>query len=187
MQEKEAFLFIKYFFILLNKFEFGLKRTIFGLFLMSVIGGFLELLGIAMIFPVMLVLTSSHSAGGEFILNWCRQFFPNTPELKIAFILSLFMIFVFLFKNIFMMICINAQNSFAKKWADFVNEDVVKKLLYAPYVVSNKIEYGDKVTLLSSIVSFVTLLTNCILKSYRCGDSGDQKSTFFTVLRIDIK
>ena len=61
-------LFLKYFFIFVKKFGSGYKRQMTGLFLMSVIGGFLELLGIAMIFPVMLILTSSDSIGGKAVL-----------------------------------------------------------------------------------------------------------------------
>lgn len=158
-------MFLKYFYTLLNKFGYGFKRTTVGLFIMSIIGGFLELLGIAMIFPVVLVLTSSKSAGGKFILDVFLKFFPNTPELKAAFILSLFMIVIFLFKNIFMMIYIRIQNNFAAKWTDYVNSIVVKKLLYSPYNVVSKLNYGDKDALLSTIVRDISLefMLRCII------------------------
>ena len=132
---------------------------------MSVIGGFLELLGIAMIFPVILVLTSSESAGGQLILNYFLKIFPNTPELKAAFILSLIMIGVFLFKNIFMMVYIKSQNNFVAKWADYVNSIVIKKLLHAPFNATSKLTYGDKDTLLSSIVRDISLdfVLRCII------------------------
>ena len=165
MQEKEEVLFLKYFIKLLNKFGYGFKRTVFGLFIMSVIGGFLELLGIAMIFPVMLVLTSSDEGGGALILDWCHKFLPNMPDLKIAFILSLIMISVFLFKNIFMMIYIYSQNDFVRNWSDYVNKDVTEKLLYAPYKTTSKIEYGDTEALLSSVVRAISLefVLRCII------------------------
>lgn len=132
---------------------------------MSVIGGFLELLGIAMIFPVMLILTSSNSGGGQVILNFCQKFLPDMPELKIAFILSLLMIFVFMFKNIFMMIYIYSQNEFVRHWADYVNTDITKKLLFAPYKTSSKIEYGDKEAFLSTVVRAISLdfVLRCII------------------------
>lgn len=157
-------MFLKYFYTLLNKFGYGFKRTTVGLFIMSVIGGFLELLGIAMIFPVILVLTSSESGGGKFILNLFLKFFP-TSELKAAFILSLFMIGIFLFKNIFMMLYIKIQNNFAAKWTDYVNSIVVKKLLYSPYSMVSKLSYGDKDALLSTIVRDISLefMLRCII------------------------
>ena len=157
MQDVRVVLFLKYFFIFVKKFGNGYKRQITFLFLMSVIGGFLELLGIAMIFPVMLILTSSDSIGGKTVLEFCSKFLPNLPYLKIAFILSLIMIFVFLFKNLFMMYYIKKQNDFVKIWSDYINENVIKKILYAPYKQIKTLSYGDENTLLFSSVRDISL------------------------------
>ena len=157
MQDVRVILFLKYFFIFVKKFGSGYKRQMTGLFLMSVIGGFLELLGIAMIFPVMLILTSSDSIGGKAVLEFCSKFLPNLPYLKIAFILSLLMIFVFLFKNLFMMYYIKKQNDFVKIWSDYINENVIKKILYAPYKQIKTLSYGDENTLLFSSVRDISL------------------------------
>lgn len=157
MQDVRVVLFLKYFFIFVKKFGNGYKRQMTLLFLMSVIGGFLELLGIAMIFPVMLILTSSDSIGGKTVLEFCSKFLPNLPYLKIAFILSLIMIFVFLFKNLFMMYYIKKQNDFVKIWSDYINENVIKKILYAPYKQIKTLSYGDENTLLFSSVRDISL------------------------------
>ncbi len=158
-------MFLYYFIQLLKEFHYGFKRTMIGLFIMSVVGGFLELLGIAMIFPVMLILTSSSSSSGQAILNLCHKFMPNMPELKIAFILSLLMISVFIFKNIFMMLYIHSQNKFTKNWSNYVTSIVIKKLLYAPYKDTMKIPYGDKEALLSSSIRAISLefMLRCII------------------------
>lgn len=157
MQDVRVVLFLKYFFIFVKKFGNGYKRQMTLLFLMSVVGGFLELLGIAMIFPVMLILTSSDSIGGKTVLEFCSKFLPNLPYLKIAFILSLIMIFVFLFKNLFMMYYIKKQNDFVKIWSDYINENVIKKILYAPYKQIKTLSYGDENTLLFSSVRDISL------------------------------
>ncbi len=132
---------------------------------MSVIGGFLELLGIAMIFPVMLILTSADSVGGQTVLNFCTKFFPETSTLKVAFFLSLLMIFIFLFKNVFMIYYIKAQNDFVKDWSNYINEIVIKKILYAPYVSLKTLTYGDENTLLFSSVRDISLefVLRCII------------------------
>lgn len=149
----------------MEKFGEGFKRQMFSLFLMSVAAGFLELFGIAMIFPVMLILTSSESAGGRVVLNYCLKFFPEFSVMQIAFVLSLLMIGVFLFKNVFMMFYTRCQNEFVRKWSDYVNEDVIKKLLYAPYFSVRKMSYGDKDTLLYSSVRDISLdfVLRCII------------------------
>ncbi len=157
MQVVRVNLFLKYFFIFVKKFGNGFKRQMTGLFFMSVIGGFLELMGIALIFPVMLILTSSDSIGGKKVLEFCSKFLPNLPYLKIAFILSLLMIFVFLFKNLFMMYYIKKQNDFVKIWSDYINENVIKKILYAPYKQIKTLSYGDENTLLFSSVRDISL------------------------------
>ncbi len=124
---------------------------------MSVFGGFLELLGIAMIFPVMLVLTSSNSTGGEFVISQCSKIFKNQSDMQIAFFLAVLMFLIFFLKNLFMMVCINEQNDFAKKWQDRVNFDLVKKFLNSSFLKTSFFDYGEKVTLLSSIVRDISL------------------------------
>ena len=156
-------MFIRYFFILLNKFALGFKKEMFILFIMSAIGGMLELIGIALIFPVMIVLTSSDNLGGKKIIEFMSLIFPSLSDSLIALLLALIMIFVFLFKNIFMMILIDKQNDFARKITDMINKNVINKLLFAPYRQYETINYGDKETLLTSTISDICL--NFILRS----------------------
>lgn len=156
-------MFIKYFFILLNKFALGFKKEMFILFIMSAIGGMLELIGIALIFPVMIVLTSSDNLGGKKIIEFMSLIFPSLSDSLIALLLALIMIFVFLFKNIFMMILIDKQNDFARKITDMINKNVINKLLFAPYRQYETINYGDKETLLTSTISDICL--NFVLRS----------------------
>lgn len=156
-------MFIKYFFILLNKFALGFNKEMFILFIMSAIGGMLELIGIALIFPVMIVLTSSDNLGGKKIIEFMSLIFPSLSDSLIALLLALIMIFVFLFKNIFMMILIDKQNDFARKITDMINKNVINKLLFAPYRQYETINYGDKETLLTSTISDICL--NFVLRS----------------------
>lgn len=156
-------MFIKYFFILLNKFALGFKKEMFILFIMSAIGGMLELIGIALIFPVMIVLTSSDNLGGKKIIEFMSLIFPSLSDSLIALLLALIMIFVFLFKNIFMMILIDKQNDFARKITDMINKNVINKLLFAPYRQYETIKYGDKEMLLTSTISDICL--NFVLRS----------------------
>lgn len=156
-------MFIKYFFILLNKFALGFKKEMFILFIMSAIGGMLELIGIALIFPVMIVLTSSDNLGGKKIIEFMSLIFPSLSDSLIALLLALIMIFVFLFKNIFMMILIDKQNDFARKITDMINKNVINKLLFAPYRQYETINYGDKEMLLTSTISDICL--NFVLRS----------------------
>lgn len=156
-------MFIKYFFILLNKFALGFKKEMFILFIMSAIGGMLELIGIALIFPVMIVLTSLDNLGGKKIIEFMSLIFPSLSDSLIALLLALIMIFVFLLKNIFMMILIDKQNDFARKITDMINKNVINKLLFAPYRQYETINYGDKETLLTSTISDICL--NFILRS----------------------
>lgn len=135
----------------------------FILFIMSAIGGMLELIGIALIFPVMIVLTSSDNLGGKKIIEFMSLIFPSLSDSLIALLLALIMIFVFLFKNIFMMILIDKQNDFARKITDMINKNVINKLLFAPYRQYETINYGDKETLLTSTISDICL--NFVLRS----------------------
>lgn len=141
----------------MNKFASSFKKDTVFLFIMSIIGGLLELIGIALIFPVMIVLTSSDSLGGKKILDVFSSLFPFLSDSMIAFLLAFIMIAVFLFKNLFMMFLIKKQNEFAGKLTDSINNDVINKLLFAPYRQTETISYGDKETLLNTSIRDITL------------------------------
>ena len=141
----------------MNKFASSFKKDTVFLFIMSIIGGLLELIGIALIFPVMIVLTSSDSLGGKKILDVFSSLFPFLSDSMIAFLLACIMIAVFLFKNLFMMFLIKKQNEFAGKLTDSINNEVINKLLFAPYRQTETISYGDKETLLNTSIRDITL------------------------------
>ena len=56
-----------------------------------------------------------------------------------------------------MMYYIKKQNDFVKIWSDYINENVIKKILYAPYKQIKSLSYGDENTLLFSSVRDISL------------------------------
>ncbi len=158
-------MFLKYFFILLRLFGKNFKSELISLFILSVIGGFLELMGIAMIFPVILVITSKSSGEGKIIIDFISDYLPSMSSETIALLLLLVMVGIFIFKNIFMMAIVKFQNAFVKKWADFVVDDVLKKIMNAPCYETSKIPYGDKFTIIYSAIRDISLdfVLRCII------------------------
>lgn len=119
-----------YFKKILALFLKGYELKIIVLLIMSVIAGFLEFMGIALIFPlILLLLQKEDSVDAQFI-----PIFKEVPFLadNMVLIASL-IIFAFVFKNIFM--CINAyfQTSVLKNWQADMNLDIFKRYLYSSY------------------------------------------------------
>ncbi len=132
---------------------------------MSVMGGFLELIGIAMMFPLIILLVSPQNQKAKIITDAIQTYFPDITYMQIALLLCFLMVFVFLFKNFYMIYYIKLQNEFVSKWSNYVNSLLIKRLLFAPYKDTRKISPADKHTLLYSSVRDISLdfVLRCII------------------------
>ncbi len=135
--------------------------------------GVFEFLGLALIFPFVMVLSGNNSmleasGFGNLLMS------ANLPmDLKsCAFILCIAIVLIYIFKDVSMMLCISYQNSIIAEWQAKIYSDTLKNLFLCPYLKINKISFGDKCTLLggaltASISNFahkvILLLSNGII------------------------
>ena len=124
--------------------------------LFSLLMGGFEFLGLALIFPFVMLL-----AGNNNILNipLVNSLFDklNLPldTKTIAFVFCLVIVFIYIFKNIFMILCTKYQN---KVMADFqfdLYSKTFKNLMNMPFTKFNKLSYGDKTTLLGNTLNSI--------------------------------
>lgn len=135
--------------------------------------GVFEFLGLALIFPFVMVLSGNNSmleasGFGNLLMS------ANLPmDLKsCAFILCIAIVLIYIFKDVSMILCISYQNSIIAEWQAKIYSDTLKNLFLCPYLKINKISFGDKCTLLggaltASISNFahkvILLLSNGII------------------------
>lgn len=123
---KDLFKFIQY---------YGKRRKlkIFGFFLVSLISGLFEFIGIGLIYPfLMLIINPQEVIEYKSIVTVINYFHINHILTITAFI-GFLIVLMFLFKNLLMILCIYLQNKFVINWKTDLNKMLMKFYLKAPY------------------------------------------------------
>ncbi len=147
-------MFLKIFIQFIKEYGNGHKLKLFFIALFSVFMGMFEFLGLALIFPFVLLL-----AGNNDFLNFpvLKTFLDNISEAydikSLAFILCLAIIVIYILKNVFMILCTKYQNNVMSEWQYDIYCKTLKNLLYCPYLKLNKMSFGDKGALLGTTLS----------------------------------
>jgi len=155
------------------------KDKIFKLFLfilMSIIAGGLEFIGIALIYPFVVLLINQDA---NFIfLHKLPSIFQNLSHAKLALIFGLIALITFLVKNLYMIFYLYVQSKFLGNWVYRINNMLIQFFLYGPYNIVQKISSADKLYFIDILVPktindfinrVLALLTNSIILFFIVG------------------
>lgn len=154
---KDLFKFIQY---------YGKRRKlkIFGFFLVSLISGLFEFIGIGLIYPfLMLIINPQEVIEYKSIVTVINYFHIN-HILTITALIGFLIILMFLFKNLLMILCIYLQNKFVINWKTDLNKMLMKFYLKAPYFNVFRTTNSEKIYNLT-ILTAQTLET-FVIKSF---------------------
>lgn len=154
---KDLFKFIQY---------YGKRRKlkIFGFFLVSLISGLFEFIGIGLIYPfLMLIINPQEVIEYKSIVNVINYFHIN-HILTITALIGFLIVLMFLFKNLLMILCIYLQNKFVINWKTDLNKMLMKFYLKAPYFNVFRTTNSEKIYNLT-ILTAQTLET-FVIKSF---------------------
>lgn len=139
---------------------------------MSLIAGLLEFLGIALIYPFILMIVSPESiASGSFYPHFVRLT-GISDSLINALILGALALLMFVLKNIYMIIFLRVQSRIVLNWKGDILCMFMKYFLYASYKDIIKSSNSDKLYILNTlchqvlnnfVFRTVTLLTNTLI------------------------
>ncbi len=150
----------------------GRKTKMCGFFILSSIAAFMEFIGIAMIYPVILLLVNQDRFANTGIYKIIEQITHTANTYTNALIIGTLVIFIFILKNIFMVWFLKMQWKFVTYWKRDIRKLFIKYFLYSDYSSNIKISNADKIYESTTIVeqamdSFVlrcfNLLTNLII------------------------
>lgn len=157
--------FIKY-------FGKGKKIQFAGFVVLSFIAGCLEFLGIAMIYPFIIMLINPQSVfGSPLYQHWVGFSGINNPIFT-AFLLGAIALLLFIAKNLYMIFYMYLQSLFINGWKQSIVNKFMQYYLYAPYWDIMKTSSADKLYVVSNLPSQVmssflmrllNLVTNCII------------------------
>ncbi len=157
--------FIKY-------FGQGRRIKLFGFFILSIIAGSLELLGIALVYPfILLLLKPEYIVNSSYYKDFAKfLFIPNT--LTGAFIIGLIVAILFILKNLFIIYANFCQNKFISNWKIDIANRFMKYYLFAPYKKTLETSPSEKIYKLTYLIGqsldgfifrIINLCTNSVI------------------------
>ena len=133
----------------------GRELRILGFFLLSLLAGVLEFVGIALVYPFILLMISPDTVIKSKYYIQISSFLHIENALTNAFIVGFFVISLFIVKNIFMILTLYLQNKFTNNWKLDLNKKFMKYYLFSPYKNSLKTPPSEKIYNLTSLTSQV--------------------------------
>lgn len=151
--------FVKY-------FGTGRKLKLIIFLFMSIIAGVLEFLGVALIYPFVMMIISPEKMSG--MLNFI-PFMAGFPVKSAALMLGGAALLLFVVKNLYMVLFLFVQNKFIQKWTQYINNKFMLFYLYAPYEKILNVSNTDKIYVVNTLapqstggflIRIMTLVTN---------------------------
>lgn len=148
----------------------GRKVKLFGFFMLSLVSGFMEFVGIALIYPFILLLIKPDSVIHSKYYIMFSNFFREDSVVVNAFILGVFVALLFIVKNLFMIFSSYLQNKFVNNWKFAINRAFMNYYLFSPYKNSLGSSPSEKIYSLTfltsqSIDGFICRIINLVTNS----------------------
>lgn len=150
----------------------GRKFKLFGFFLFSLISGFMEFLGIALVYPFILLIVRPESViHSKYYIDFANSIHSHNVMAN-AFLLGFIVMLLFVLKNVFMIFNFYLQNSFINNWRLALNKQFMHYYLFSSYKNSMKSSPSEKIynmTFLTSqsldgfIFRVINLVTNSVV------------------------
>jgi len=130
----------------------GRKIRLLGFFILSLIAGFFEFIGIALVYPFVLLIINPQSVINSSYYIKFSEIFQIKDALVGSFIIGLFVVLLFILKNIFMICVVYLQNKFANNWKFDISRKFMEYYLFAPYKMALKTQPAQKLYTLNFLI-----------------------------------
>lgn len=146
-------MFVENFVNFIRYYGKGRKVKLFGFFILSLIAAFLEFLGIALIYPFILLIIKPEGVIYTKYYSEFATFFHAYDILSSALILGLILMVLFVGKNLFMVFSLYLQNKFINNWKLDINKKFMQYYLFSPYKNSLGTPPSEKIYNLTFLVN----------------------------------
>ena len=134
--------------------NFGQGRYIkLGIFFaMSLIAGCLEFIGIALIYPFIMMIINPDIVTNSTYYNKYVQITGIDNIIFTAFAIGFFVLLTFIIKNIYIIINTFIQSKFVANWKKDLTKRFMEYFIYAPYKDTMNIPQSDKMYILTTLI-----------------------------------
>ena len=130
----------------INIYGRGQKLKLVGFSIMSFFAGLLEFLGVALIYPFILLIIQPDN-------GVITKYIHIENSLTSGLLLGLCVLLIFIFKNTFIILNQYLQAGFVINWKNTINKRFMKYFLYAPYRITMQSSADDKFYILNVLCS----------------------------------
>lgn len=167
-------MFVENFTRFLKYYGKGFKIKLFCIFILSLIAGFFEMAGVALVYPfILLILNPSAVTNNPYYIKYSHMLKLNDP-LLMAMVLGTFVILLLIIKNIYMIGFAYIQNKFVTNWKYAISKRFMHYYLYTTYNDTLSTTYSEKIYNIQFLVGqvidgfifrIINLLTNVVIMS----------------------
>lgn len=126
----------------------GRKLKLFGFGLLSFIAGCLEFLGVALIYPFIILIIQPERIS-------MIKFIKLESSLTTGLLIGLAVLLIFIFKNLFIIFTQFIQNKFVNNWRQYIVSKYMKYYIYSPFKNSLQSAPTDKFYVMGTLASTV--------------------------------
>lgn len=126
-------MFVENFVRFINYYGKGRRVKLLAFFILSLIVSFFELIGIALVYPfILLIIRPESIIHTKYYVDF-SAFFHVHNTMTNAFILGLIVTFLFILKNLFMIFSMYMQNKFINNWKFDISKKFMRYYLFSTY------------------------------------------------------
>lgn len=132
------------------------KLKLVGFVCLSLFSGVLELIGVAMVYPFILLIIKPETMD-------LTKYVPIHNSTLLGLLIGLLVFLIFIFKNSFIILIQYIQSRFVSRWRiDIVNR-FMQYYIYAPYKDTMKVSHSDKLYTMEAVVGEV--ISNFVIRT----------------------
>lgn len=146
-------MFVENFSNFINYYGKGRKIKLLGFFMLSFVVGLLEFIGIALVYPFILLIINPQTILNTTYYKHFVSFSHVTSPIFNALILGLMVVCLFIMKNLFMVASLYLQNKFINNWKLALSKEFMHYYLFSPYKNSLSSAPSEKIYNLTFLVN----------------------------------
>ena len=162
---------------IIKKFYNNKKYKFYILFLLSIVAGLFEYLGLILIFQFILFLSNPNASYCQKIILFFKENLNIYEFSKISLILGLATISIYILKNIYMLIFTKINNNILEDLSVKITLKILKNITWQDYITVNSISESEKLNIISKItivvwqycLKYINLITNLTVATILVG------------------
>ena len=109
------------------------KRASIIVFLSMILCSFLELIGVSLIYPFLLIMMDESIMSNKWYISWLFKYYPNIPSSSVLIIIGVAIAVIYIIKNLLAVLCVYIQTAYSVKIKRELSVKMMNSYMIRPY------------------------------------------------------